>query len=90
MPAGESSKKKTEQVETELTGKVIIKKFGSGSKSEHDSVCLETDKGTFVLRRVGGNAFHDDQLHALVGKKISSRGRIKEPYFMITDFQEKK
>jgi len=84
-----SSKKEEPQVETELTGKVMLKKFGEGSKSEHDAVCLVTDKGTFVLRRMGGNPFYDEKLHALVGKEITLLGRIKEPYFMIKEFQAK-
>lgn len=90
MSAGKSSKKEEQQVETELTGKVILKKFGKGSKSEHDAICLVTDNGTFVLRRAGANPFSDEKLHAMVGKEITSRGHLKEPYFMITEFHEKK
>ena len=81
--------KKTQKSDTlELTGSVVVRRFAEGSKSEHNAVCLETFEGTFVLRRVGGNPFNDEVLHDLVGKKITSHGRIKGPYFMMTDFEE--
>lgn len=55
-------------------GKVVIKPFGTGSKSEHDAVYLATDAGDYVLRRAGGNPFRDPQLDALVGKEITCEG----------------
>ena len=90
MPGNKSTKKEGQSNKTELRGKVIVKKFGVGSKSEHDAVCLVSALGTFVLRRAGGNPFHDEKLHALVGKEIISHGSIKKPYFMMVDFEEKK
>ena len=81
-------KKTAKESQVELTGSVVIKPFAEGSKSEHDAVCLQTMEGTFVLRRVGGNPFHDDVLLDLVGKRITSHGKIKGPYFMISDFKE--
>lgn len=81
--------KKVEKTDTlELTGSVVVRMFAEGSKSEHEAVCLETVEGTFVLRRVGGNPFNDEILNDLVGKKITSHGRIKGPYFMMIDFVE--
>ena len=82
------SKKTAKESQVELTGSVIVKAFAEGSKSEHDAVCLQTIEGTFVLRRVGGNPFNDEVLLALVGKRITSHGRIKGPYFMMDDFKE--
>ena len=82
------SKKTSKESQVELTGSVIIRAFAEGSKSEHDAVCLQTIEGTFVLRRIGGNPFNDEVLRDLVGKRITSYGRIKGPYFMMTDFKE--
>ena len=59
----------------EVSGQVVKAPFGTGSKSEHDAVYLNTDKGRFVLRRPGANAFSDPELENLVGKKIQGRGQ---------------
>jgi hypothetical protein len=66
----------------ELKGKVVMKKFAVGSKSEHDAVYIETDKGDFVLRQVGGNPFNDPELKKLVGKKIKAEGSLKDYLFI--------
>jgi hypothetical protein len=58
----------------EFAGKVTKRPFGSGSKSEHEAVYLETKDTSFVLRRQGGNPFSDPQLDRLVGKTIRCRG----------------
>ena len=87
--AAKESKKIPGESDVELVGSVVVKVFAEGSKSEHNAVCLQTTKGSFVLRRVGGNPFNDDVLRDLVGKRITSRGKIKGPYFMMTDFTEK-
>jgi hypothetical protein len=71
----------------ELTGKVIIKKFAPGSKSEHDAVFLETEKGCYKLKRPGGNPFRDPELDRLVGKEITARGTINEYLFIIDQFE---
>ncbi|MBA4057424.1 MAG: hypothetical protein C0490_22105 [Marivirga sp.] len=89
MATGKRIKKDVPSGKTKLNGRVILKKFGQGSKSEHDAVCLETDQDTFVLRRVGGNAFNDDVLRSLVGKDITTLGTVNKPYFMMTSFEEK-
>jgi len=47
-----------------------------GSKSERDAVYLETDEGSFVLRRTGGNPLFDPDLVALVGKTIRCLGEV--------------
>jgi hypothetical protein len=82
------SKKMSKESQLELTGSVVVKTFAEGSKSEHDAICLQTMDGTFVLRRIGGNPFNDEVLRGLVGKRITSYGIIKGPYFMMTDFKE--
>jgi len=74
------SNKKIRTGEKELTGKVILKKFGEGSKSEHDAVYLDTGKKKYRLKRRGGKPFHDPSLLEMVGKSIKARGIIT-PYF---------
>lgn len=75
---------------TALSGKVVLKKFGEGSKSEHDAVCLQTQKGDFVLRRVGGNPFHDAELHKLVGKQVTANGMLDNYTFFAKSINEEK
>jgi hypothetical protein len=62
----------------EFTGKVTSGPFGTGSKSEHRAVYLETDQGRFVLRREEGNPFHDPELEALVGKTVRCEGELED------------
>ncbi|HMH32619.1 MAG TPA: hypothetical protein VK543_06285 [Puia sp.] len=73
--------------EKQLTGKVVLKKFAPGSKSEHDAVYLECGEGSFVLRRMGGNPFHDPELHKLVGKQITATGIVNQSLFLAKDIQ---
>lgn len=87
--AAKGSKKMSKESDVELVGSVVVKAFAEGSKSDHAAICLQTGEGTFVLRRVGGNPFNDRVLRELVGKRITSRGRIKGPYFMMKDYTEK-
>ncbi len=60
--------------EVELSGEVVKKPFGRGSKSERMAVYLDAGKKLYVLRRRGGHPFHDPQLEALVGKTIRCKG----------------
>ena len=60
-----------------LTGKVVKKRFGAGSKSEHDAVYLSAaDGSSFKLRIPGGNPFQDPRLDGLVGKSITAFGEL--------------
>ncbi|MEO7991578.1 MAG: hypothetical protein ABI663_18640 [Chryseolinea sp.] len=72
----------------ELKGKVVMKKFGKGSKSEHDAVYLETEKGDFVLRQVGANAFENTELKKLVGKEVIANGMVKDYLFLAKTIKE--
>ncbi len=72
----------------QLTGQVIKKPFGVGSKSEHIAVQLVTDQGEYVLRRRGGNPFRDEELEKLVGKTISAEGEIMNYTFLMTSWTE--
>jgi hypothetical protein len=51
-------------------GTVRKRLVAPGSKSEREAVVLETDAGSYVLRRRGGNPFRDPELEKLVGKRI--------------------
>ena len=70
-----------------LSGRVIRKTFGKGSKSEHEAIYLETDRGEYVLRRRGANPFSDPVLQDLVGKTISATGTIKEYVFFVDEWE---
>lgn len=72
----------------EFIGKVTKKQFGKGSKSEHEAIFLETEHDQYVLRRQGGNPFHDPELHNLVGKKISCTGLVDEYTLTVSDWKE--
>ena len=71
----------------ELTGKVVVKKFSPGSKSEHDAVCLETENASYVLRKVGGNPFHDPSLEKLKGKTVTAKGIISNYLFLASEIK---
>ena len=72
----------------QLTGQVIKKPFGVGSKSEHMAVQIVTAEGEYVLRRRGGNPFRDEELEKLVGKTISAEGEIMNYTFLMTGWTE--
>jgi len=75
--------------EVELVGKIVEKTVDKGSKNEHDAVCLETDEGSYVLRRFGvsGMAFGDPVLQKLVGKKVTATGTITNNKFFATELK---
>lgn len=72
----------------ELTGNVVLRKFGAGSKSEHDAVYLETKNASYVLRKMGGNPFHDESLHQLIGKTVTVKGFINNYTFLAKELKE--
>jgi hypothetical protein len=71
-----------------FNGKVIKKPFARGTKSEHEAVCLATDQGEFVLRRLGGNPFSDPELDQLVGKQIRCEGEVVGYTLIISAWSE--
>lgn len=71
-------------------GRVVLKPFATGSKSQRDSVMLVTDSGEYVLRRQGGNPFHDPQLAQLVGKQIQCTGTLHGYTLILSDWAEAK
>lgn len=66
------------------SGKVFKAPFSSGSKQEHDAIKMMVKDKEYVLRRVGGNPFHDPVLEELVGKNIVCKGTINGYNLMIT------
>jgi hypothetical protein len=70
----------------QLSGEVVKKAFGTGSKSEREAVMLETVEGSFVLRRQGGNPFHDAELEKLVGKRIEATGTLTGYTFLLSRY----
>lgn len=84
-----NKRKKDEPGITTLSGLVVLKKFGAGSKSEHKAICLETDKGDYILRQAGGNPFHDETLQQWVGKEITALGILKDYTFFAKKIKEK-
>ena len=71
-----------------LTGQVVKKPFGTGSKSEREAIMLETEEGLYALRRQGGNPFHDPELEKLVGKTIEVEGKVAGYTVLISDWTE--
>ena len=72
----------------QFSGHVIKKPFGIGSKSERWAIFLVTDKEEYVLRREGGNPFHDAELEDLVGKNISCEGMLTGYTLLMSDWKE--
>src|SRR5688500_3608852 len=73
-----------------LSGKVVSKKFGEGSKSEHEALYLETDQGSYVLRQPGANPFQENPFTGLEGKEVTATGTIDNYIFFATKVDEKK
>jgi hypothetical protein len=61
----------------EVSGIVTKRRIAQGTKSEHDAVLLCSGDEEFILRRQGGNPFHDDELEKLVGKTITATGVLR-------------
>ena len=67
------------------TGKVVRKKFGVGSKSEHQAYFLLTESGEqFVLRRRGENPYMDEFFGRFTDKKVTCTGEIVEYVFYVS------
>jgi hypothetical protein len=72
----------------ELNGEVRRKQVAIGSKSERPAVVLRTQDGEYVLRIIGGNAFHDERLEALVGKRIRAEGELHGTTFLMRTWSD--
>lgn len=82
-------KKNTGKIkEVQLSGKVVIKKIAEGSKSERNAVLLQTKEKAYILRKMGGNPFHDPSLEMLNGKKIIAKGILNRNLFLAKEIRE--
>ena len=70
-----------------LQGRVVRRLHGRGSKSEHEALVLETERGAFRLRRPDGNAFRDPVLEELEGREISAEGTLEGTIFFLTSWE---
>jgi hypothetical protein len=69
---------------TQITGKVARTRIAPGSKSDRVGVVLRVDDGReYVLRRMGGNAFRDSALEALIGSTITAHGVVSGHTFVM-------
>lgn len=59
---------------TALHGRVTRDAYGKGSKSERETVFLETPDARYVLRRKTGPVFGDIELAQYVGHEIECDG----------------
>jgi hypothetical protein len=74
--------------EVQLSGKVTKQPYAIGSKSERMAILLHTADEDYVLRRRGGNPFHDPELEKLVGKQISCSGVLTNHTLIISHWDE--
>lgn len=70
-----------------LTGDVILRITSRGSKSEHEAPMLQIKGKHYILRRKGGNSFHDPEMINLVGKKIKAKGDLIDYVFIMEDWE---
>ena len=68
-------------------GKVVRRVYGTGSKSEHDAVMLDTGDELYRMRRRGGNPFRDPELDALVGSTIECEGSLRENTLIVDSWR---
>jgi hypothetical protein len=57
-------------------GHVTRGRISEGSKSERDAIFVTVPEGCFILRRRGGNAFHDPELDRFVDHEIEGEGAL--------------
>lgn len=70
-----------------LSGVLVRKAFGKGSKSEHDAVYIKTENADFVLRKKGANPFENRELLELVGRTVEATGTINEYLFLAEEIK---
>jgi hypothetical protein len=66
-----------------MRGRVVRRRIGRGSKSEHLAVVLVSAEGEWILRRRGGNAFRDPALDALVEREWEFTGERVDTTFIV-------
>lgn len=82
-------KKNTGKIkEVQLSGKAVRKTIAEGSKSERHAVLLQTKEKEYILRKMGGNPFHDASLEMLDGKNITVKGILSRNLFLAKEIRE--
>lgn len=71
-----------------ITGKIIEKTFGEGSKSEHEALYLETSEGTYLLQLESENPFEQPTLHNLVGTRVTAEGSQNKYLFVARTIEQ--
>jgi len=71
-----------------ITGKITIRPFAKGSKSERDAVYIDTDKGSYVLQKTDENPFERSPLHELEGKTVQAVGELDKYLFLAREVKE--
>jgi hypothetical protein len=84
MPANSSA----DDQAASLSGVVVRRPFGTGSKSEHLAVSLDSGGRLYRLRRSGGNPFSDPVVERLVGKRVHAHGIVTGTDFIMTNWDE--
>jgi hypothetical protein len=72
----------------EIDGQVTKHLTAKGSKSERQAVFLDTEEGSYVLRRRGGHPFVDKVLNGLVGKTIHCKGVLTKHTLIMSEWDE--
>ena len=72
----------------EAEGRVVGRRIGAGTKSEHDAVVLVTYDQEYKLRRPGGNPFVDPEMSKLVGKRIRATGVVDSDQLIMSNWEE--
>lgn len=70
-----------------VSGRVVKKVFAEGSKSERPAIYLVSDEQEYLLRRRGGNPFHDPELENLVGRRVRCRGELHGYTLIVTSYE---
>jgi len=71
-----------------LKGKISVRNFGEGSKSEHTAVYLDTEEGSYMLRKKNTNPFENPDLKRLEGKEVTVEGTLDKYIFFAHTIEE--
>ncbi len=69
-----------------VEGNVVRKRINRGSKSDQDAVVLISDATAFKLRRQGAPSIGDDDIRALVGKRIRATGIVSAGQLIMSEY----
>lgn len=69
----------------QITGTVFEKEVSQKSKSHRKAFLVKVKDHEYVLRRKGGNPFHDEVIAELDGKKIRATGFKILPNIFVMD-----